>query len=519
MIPFLLVGAALGGVLFWVYLWLQKHQQVRDAKSYAEDIIAEAKDRAQELLDDIKREAVEREEEAVAEVEAFVEPVKARIESLKEDYEQKKSLKDSELNDEESKLKFHEKRMNDISSRVGSKDKRFRETLTHLEAKQQTYVDALVTKFNFNKEEFYSKLKNDTLEHFKGEMSKYVSAREEEVYTHLEKNAKRIVGSALHRFQRPYVAERGINNINFPSEENMNRTMGPDHAFVPLLEQLIGVDLTLVPDRKFLNVSAFDPVRRELTRITVEKMMRDKRLDEKRVNQLLQQSKKQLFKKIRSDGNALAKELNLRGLHPEIKNRMGSLRYRYSFSQNQYFHCSEVGWLCGLLSSELGVDQFEGRRAGMLHDLGKSMDHSIDGGHAVIGADFIDKHGEKEHIVHAVRAHHYDETPNSDLAYLVIASDAISGARPGARRSTAENYLQKMNDLERIGNSFPGVNQTFILSAGREVRVMVNAQKFDDLEALQLSKKLATKIEEEMTYPGQIRVTVVRETQAIQYAK
>ena len=244
-----------------------------------------------------------------------------------------------------------------------------------------------------------------------------------------------------------------------------------------------------------------------------------KNVNQASIERLVSKSKKQLFKKIRTDGNRLAKELDLKGLHPEIRNMMGALRYRYSFSQNQHFHCAEVGWLCGLLSSEIQLDVRRGRRAGMLHDLGKAMDHSIDGGHAVIGADFIDKHGEKEDVVHAVRAHHYDETPSSDLAYLVIAADAISGARPGARRSTAESYMHKMHELERIGSSMPGVLQTFILSAGREVRVMVDANKIDDQQSMELSQELAKKIEEDMVYPGTIRVTVVRETLAVEYAK
>ena len=247
--------------------------------------------------------------------------------------------------------------------------------------------------------------------------------------------------------------------------------------------------------------------------------MREKRIDEQKIKKTLEKSKRDMFQKIRMDGNRICKELGLKNVHPEIRNMMGSLRYRYSFSQNQHFHCAEVGWLCGLLSNELGLNIHKGRRAGMLHDIGKSMDHSIDGGHAVIGAEFISKHDEEKDIVHAVRAHHFDEQPSTDLAYLVIAADAISGARPGARRSTVESYTQKMEDLIRIGNSFKEVMSTYIVSAGREVRLVVDSKKVDDTNALNLSKKVADKIEEECTYPGQIRVTVIRQTQAIEYAK
>jgi ribonuclease Y len=190
---------------------------------------------------------------------------------------------------------------------------------------------------------------------------------------------------------------------------------------------------------------------------------------------------------------------------------MGALRYRYSFAQNQHFHCQEVGWLCGLLGVELGVSLLPARRAGMLHDIGKAMDHSKEGGHAVIGADFIEKHGEQASVVHAVKAHHYDVTPDQPLDFLVIAADALSGARPGARRSTVDSYNQKVLTLEKIGNSFKGVKETYIMSAGREVRVIVNSQKIDDEKALELSKKIAGKIEEECSYPGLIKVTVVRQ--------
>lgn len=198
---------------------------------------------------------------------------------------------------------------------------------------------------------------------------------------------------------------------------------------------------------------------------------------------------------------------------------LGALRYRYSFAQNQHFHVAEVGWLCGLLSSELGLSIPHGRRAGILHDIGKAMDHAKEGGHAVIGADFIKQHGEGPEVVHAVRAHHYDEQPSTDLAFLTIAADAISGARPGARRSTIDSYTQKMADLEKIGSSFDGVMATYILSAGREVRVLVDGAHIDDHKALQLSKDIAQKIEEECNYPGLIKVTVVRETHAVEYAR
>ncbi|MEK6554954.1 MAG: HD domain-containing protein [Bdellovibrionota bacterium] len=254
-------------------------------------------------------------------------------------------------------------------------------------------------------------------------------------------------------------------------------------------------------------------------RATVEALTKEQNVNEKRMGEVFERVKKELFKKILRDGERIAKELGADTLHPEIKNMMGALRYRYSFTQNQHFHCAEVGFLCGLLAAELDVSVKSARRAGLLHDIGKAMDHSQDGGHAVIGADFIEQHGEVEEIVHAVRAHHFDETPSTDLAYLVIAADAISGARPGARRSTAATYTQKVEGLTTIAQGFKNVTDTHVLSAGREIRVYVDGQSVDDMGALNMSKEIALKIETDMAYPGQIKVTVVRQTQAIEYAR
>ncbi|MBX7232667.1 MAG: Rnase Y domain-containing protein [Bdellovibrionales bacterium] len=365
------------------------------------------------------------------------------------------------------------------------------------------------------KEEMILQLENET----RHSAMKMAAQFEEEAQVNLERDAKRMVRVALNRFARPYCSERGIGNIQFPSHEIQARTLGENRRFLKILEKTCGVDVSINDEYQSASVLGYDPVRRELGRLTLEKMILEKNLSETKIEELMQVAKKELFKKIILDGNRIAKELKIEGLSEEIRHMMGALRYRYSFAQNQHFHCAEVGFLCGLLASEMGVDLKSARRSGMLHDIGKAMDHSKEGGHAVIGAEFIEQHGEAPHIVHAVRAHHYDETPSTDLAYLVIAADAISGSRPGARRSTVDSYTQKIADLEKIGNSFPHVMATYILSAGREVRVLVDSDKMDDLQALDLSKKIAQKIEEECSYPGLIKLTVVRETQAVEMAR
>lgn len=342
---------------------------------------------------------------------------------------------------------------------------------------------------------------------------------EQEAQLNAERDARKVIHHALNRFARPYCAERGIGNVTFDSPEHKARTYGQENKLIKKIEQMCGVDVVYNEAYQSATVMGFDPVRRELGRLVLEACAKERNLNEAAIERIHERCRKDLFKKILVDGNRVANELRIPDMHEDVRNMLGALRYRYSFAQNQHFHVAEVGWLCGLLSTELGLPPQDGRRAGLLHDIGKAMDHSKDGGHAVIGAEFIEQHGERPEVVHAVRAHHYDEQPSTDLAFLTIAADAVSGARPGARRSTMDSYTQKMADLEKISSGFDGVSATYILSAGREVRVIVDGHKVDDHKALTLSKQIAQKIEEELSYPGLIKVTVVRETQAVEFAR
>ncbi len=343
---------------------------------------------------------------------------------------------------------------------------------------------------------------------------------EQEAQVNVERDAKKVLNLALNRFARPYCAERGIGNISFESPDHKAKVFGPENKWMAKIEQLCGVDVVYNETYQSATIMGFDPVRRELGRLVLEQCAKERQpLSEQTIERIHDNCKKNLFKKILTDGNRVANELRLTNLHENVRSMLGALRYRYSFAQNQHFHVAEVGWLCGIMSHELGVNVQDGRRAGLLHDIGKAMDHSKEGGHAVIGAEFIENHGESPEVVHAVRAHHYDTPPSTELAFLTIAADAISGARPGARRSTMDSYTQKMADLEKIGSGFEGVTATYILSAGREVRVMVDGHRIDDQKALTLSKQIAQKIEDELSYPGLIKVTVVRETQAVEYAR
>lgn len=506
-----------GGYIFLHNLAIRG--QIQDAENTAQEMIEQANEAAEDRMKEAQANAEEFREQLEEKNEDALNELNAKVEQLKTVYDERKERLDTHFRGQQSLLDSKKHIFKENQERISALEAEYsalkEKKVQLLEKYKQVLQPVAATTIEDLKAALIDKLKKQVQE----ETNREVQDFEQQAQLDLEKDARRILNLALNRFARPYCPERGIGNVNFPNADVFKRTVGKDREFIDLLEKSAGVDITLNEENLYASVLGFDPVRRELGRASLEKLMHEKSLNEKRINDIVGKTKKDLFKKIRKDGNAIARELNIKNLSPEIQNMMGALRYRYSFAQNQFFHCAEVGWLCGLLSSELDVDVFKGRRSGMLHDIGKAMDHSKDGGHAVIGADFIEKNGEAAEIVHAVRAHHYDEQPNSSLAYLTIAADAISGARPGARRSTMDSYHQKMQNLEKIGKSFPGVTDTYILSAGREMRVSVDSRKVDDFGALQLSQQIAQKIEEEMSYPGLIKVIVVRETHAVEVAR
>lgn len=508
-----IVSLIVGGGLGFVLRRFQNTQTIRHAKEEAHEIVAEAKE-LQEIRAIEERERVQ---EIEMEVWTRFEPdmlrIEGRIEELQELVDEKKARLDAVHNEEKKKL---QERETDVRTQEqGVKD--MEKDLNKVKSAQAEVVGQLVAKLTerlqTSTEDFKSQLKSQMEEEAKRRAQRSIEEREDDMKEHSETRAKRILALIIDRFARPYCPERGIGAVNFPDNNVRKIFCDAKGENIKAVQDACGCDIIVEEGMEMVGVAGFDPVRRELTRRTLERLFKEKKnINPDFIRKIAENQKKELFKNIKHDGDSIAKELRLEGLNAEIRQMMGSLRYRYSFTQNQYFHCGEVGWLAGLMAAELKIPVREARRAGMLHDIGKSMDHAVDGGHAVIGADFIAARGEKPEIVHAVRAHHFDEQPNSDMAFLVIAADAVSGARPGARRSTLESYNQKVTELQDIARSFPGVTDCFVLSGGRECRVMVNGKKVDDVRALELSKSIAKRIEEECSYPGQIKVVVVRET-------
>lgn len=511
----LLIGA--GICLFVTKFYRRRIQSL--AQSEADEILAEAKFEGDAFMAEAKGRVADYEEELQEKFEKETAPLVKKIRDRESDLGEKEQDLKIALSRREEQFRRESQSVRDVEQRVARVENRFRERQKSFEGAKGKYVEGLLQSSSASLTEVKESIRGRIESDLTVQMTRQAQLFEEEFQQEAERTAKQMLYKVIDRFARAYCPERGIGNVDFSSMDHLQKTLGPEKKFLRKMEAECGIDIAINEQYMSASILGFDPVRRELGRASLERMANDRNLSEARVVDIVAHCKRELFRKIRNDGNRIAQELRVTKLSDEIRNMMGALRYRYSFAQNQYFHCGEVGFLCGLLSSELKLPIEDGRRAGLLHDIGKAMDHSIDGGHAVIGADFIDKNGEAPHIVHAVRAHHHDEAPSTDLAFLVIAADAISGARPGARRSTIDSYTQKMADLENIGSSFDGVIGTYIMSAGREVRVVVDSHKVDDHQALHLSQAIAKRIEEECSYPGLIKVTVVREIQAIEYAK
>lgn len=334
-----------------------------------------------------------------------------------------------------------------------------------------------------------------------------------------ERRAKRVIGIAVQRYAGEYAGERAVTSVALPSDELKGRIIGREGRNIRAFQEVTGCDLVIDDTPETIVVSSFDPVRREMARITLERLVQDGRIHPTKIEELFSKARDEVERTIREAGDAVIQELGVGRMHPDLVKTLGQLRYRYSYAQNILRHSAEVGHLCGLLAGEMGLNVRQARRAGLLHDIGKAATHEMEGGHAVIGAQFARKGGEDELVVNAIAAHHDDEPPKSVLAHLTAAADAISGARPGARREMLESYVRRLEDLEKICAGFKGVERSFAIQAGREVRVLVEPGEIDDLGALALSREIARKIEDELAYPGQIRVTVVRETRAVDYAR
>lgn len=499
---------------------MSRQQSLARAKAEADRLILEAKEEAEHQMEEAKLAGSEAEEEIWEKSQKTLDDLEVRVKALDEEYRKRRSLSDRTYSQDSREIQKSQSAVLETERRLNDRQAKFTAHKVANEKLRAGLIEELKRISGLVPEQLKSELAAAFENQIQVDAKKKAQAYEDEVRAQSEEMAKKVIASALNRFPRAACTERGIGIVEIPNEDVKKRMLGPDNRNLRLMQELGGAELVMTEQNTFQIVS-FDPIQREVVTRCLEKLLHEKQPTEETVRRLFDKTKRDVARKVEADGNRVAAELGQRDLHPEIKKMLGTLRYRYSFAQNQHFHVAEVGWLCGLLASELRstVETSHAKRAGLLHDVGKAMDHAIEGGHAVIGADFISRHGEKANVVHAVRAHHYEEQPNTDLAFLVIAADAMSGARPGARRSTATLYNQKIEALQTIADGFRGVTKTLILNAGREVRVLVDGRRVNDEQSLKLCRDIADKIEDECQYPGQIKVVIIRETHAEAHAK
>jgi ribonuclease Y len=477
---------------------------VRKAKEAASDIKykarKDAKDVVKEERSQFENEMKNREKEFTNQQKGF-EQREAKVNDRKE-----------ELENKAGKLKMREDEI-DGRKRVVERE------IEKYKVRQEEISTKLSEVANMTTDQAKSELLKQMEEVARVDFSKMAIRLEEEAKEEAEAKAKKIVGVAIQRFSGEYVAEKTISTVELPSDDVKGRLIGREGRNIRAFEQICGVDLIIDDTPEVVVISSFNVVRREISRRTIEKLIADGRIHPAKIEEFHDKSKSEMEKQLLDLGQKAQMEIGVHGIHPEILKLVGALNWRTSYTQNQYQHAIEAAFICGAMAAEMGLNVKQARRAGLLHDIGKVLDASAEGSHAVIGADFAKKYGESADIVHAIRAHHDDEKPESILAHLVAAGDALSGARPGARKAMMESYVSRLTDIEEIVNSFDGVNRSYAISGGREVRVFVQNESVTDEQTVMLSRDIAKKIEDEMSYPGTIKITVLRETKAVGVAR
>ena len=495
-------------------------------KKLSGSLVAKAEDLAAKTLQDARRQAETITKEATLQAKDTVYQAKAEFERETKDKHRDLQALEKRLQQKEENL---DKKMNLFDQR----DLEFSKKEQSLAAKQQNLqqkedkLDQMVEEERKKLETISGmtsaeakKILMDTMEsEAKLDAAKRIKVIEEEARETADKKSKEIIALAIQRYAGEYVAERTVSVVALPSDEMKGRIIGREGRNIRALEAATGIDLIIDDTPEAVILSGFNPVRREVAKIALEKLITDGRIHPGRIEEVVAKAEEEVEHAIKEAGDQAAFDLGVHGIHPEILKLIGRLKYRTSYSQNVYLHSLEVAFLCGIMAAELGINVKQAKRAGLLHDLGKAVDHEVEGSHAVIGAELARKYGESPKIVHAIMAHHEDEKPETVLDVLVQAADALSGARPGARREMMETYVKRLEDLERIAGSFSGVVNSFAIQAGREIRVMVSSDEVSDERAILLAKDVAKKIEAEMTYPGQIKVNVIRETRATEYAR
>jgi len=502
-----------GGVGFY----LNKHlnaKRIGDATELATRIVEESRKEAQaqkkEILLQGQDELFNQKRELEHEFKERERELKARDRKLQEQGErleeklEKATEKEHELLSVEKDLSKKERKLAELeetlNERIDEQEHRLQEVsgLTAEEARQRLFAEI-----------------ESRTRHEAAKMMRLIEAEARET---ADRKAKEIIACSIQRYAGDYVGEHTVTAVTLPSEDMKGRIIGREGRNIRALEAATGVDLIIDDTPETVILSAYSPLRRQVAKMALERLIQDGRIHPARIEDVVHKCEQELEVQIREVGEQATFDAGVHGIHPELVRFLGQLRYRTSFTQNVLQHSLEVSALCGMMAAELGMDIKKAKRAGLLHDIGKAVDHEVEGPHALIGADLAKKYNESKEILHAIAAHHEDQRPETALAVLV-AADSLSGARPGARKELLESYVKRLEDLENIASEFDGVSKAYAIQAGREIRVMVNSENVDDDQTYMLCKGITGKIEENLTYPGQIRVTVIRERRAVGYAK
>ncbi|WP_297672186.1 ribonuclease Y [uncultured Desulfovibrio sp.] len=506
-----LVGAALGAVAYK----RSAAKRVGDAEELAKRIVAEARKEAQaqkkEMLLQGQDDLYNQKRELENEFKEREREVKARERKLEE--------LGGRLEEKMEKAAAREHDLLTAEKDLARKERELSESETFLQTRIEEQEQRLSHIAGLTAEEARAQLFTEIEAKTRHEAARMIRQIEMEARETADRKAKEILCSVIQRYAGDYVNEQTVAAVTLPSEDMKGRIIGREGRNIRALEAATGVDLIIDDTPETVILSAYSPLRRQVAKMALERLIQDGRIHPARIEDIVQKCEQELDAQVREIGEQATFDAGVHGIHPEIVRLLGQLRYRTSFTQNVLQHSLEVSALCGMMAAELGMDVKKAKRAGLLHDIGKAVDHEVEGPHALIGADLAKKYNESQEIIHAIAAHHEDQRPATALAVLVQAADSISGARPGARKELLENYVKRLEDLEGIATSFEGVSKAYAIQAGREIRVMVNSDMVDDDATYLLCKDIAEKIEKNLTYPGQIRVTVIRERRAVGLAK
>lgn len=514
-----LIGAVLvAGIVFLAtYFWLDKRAQsrVRIAQSEADRIIEEAETTRREAALAAKDEAIRMRGELDRELN-LRRKESERIERRIEQKEESIDKKSQGLDQREQGIRRQEQQLSQNKEQWEQRRQREEQAL---ESAKGRHLEELERVAGLSSDEAKQELVQLVEVDARNLAARRVHEIEREAKEDADRRSRKILATTIQRIATDYVAESSVTVVPLPNDEMKGRIIGREGRNIRALELATGVDLIVDDTPEAVTVSAYDPVRREVARRALGKLLQDGRIHPARIEEVVNKTQLELEEVMREEGERIAYEANVPGLHPDLIKLLGRLKFRTSYGQNVLGHSLEVSIICANLAAELGADVSVAKTAGLLHDIGKAVDHEVEGPHALIGADIAKRLGRSSRIVHAIAAHHNEEEPQTIEAFIVQTADAISGARPGARREMVETYIKRLEALEGVANSFEGVDKSFAIQAGREVRILVQPHAVDDLGASRLAQDVVKKIEETLEYPGQIKVTVIRETRAVNYAR